>query len=49
MSLCKPIQPTPALSGKDAENIIAQARIVPSKSAVEKNKRLLEYVKKIEK
>ena len=49
MSSCKPIQPTPTLSGKDAENIIAQARIVPSKAAIEKNKRLLAFIKKIEK
>lgn len=40
MSTIKPIQATPVLSGKDAENIILQANMKPSKKATEKNRML---------
>ena len=40
MSTVKPIQATPVLRGKDAENIILQANMKPSKKALEKNRML---------
>jgi hypothetical protein len=40
MSTVKPIQATPVLRGKDAENIILQANMKPSKKAMEKNRML---------
>lgn len=45
----KPIQATPTLTGKDAVNIIEQVLKVPSSSAVEKNRKMLEMRKRIEK
>lgn len=45
----KPIQATPTLTGKDAVNIIEQVLKVPSSSAVEKNRKMLEMRKHIEK
>jgi len=41
----KPIQPTPALSGIDAKRIIAEVKKVPSKEAIDRNKRMLEKVR----
>lgn len=43
----KPIQPTPTLSGEDAKRIVAQVLIVPSKGAIEKNKKMLKLRKQI--
>ena len=48
MSSCKPIQSTPALSGEDAKRIIKEAATVPSKAAIERNKRMLAVRKSIE-
>ena len=42
----KPIQPTPTLSGKDAQNIIEQVRVVPSQASFERNQRMLALRKK---
>ena len=42
----KPIQPTPALSGIDAKRIITEVKKVPSKEAIDRNKRMLEKVRK---
>lgn len=41
----KPIQPTPALSGIDAQRIIEEVKIRPTKEAVERNKRMLGKVR----
>ena len=43
----KPIQPTPALSGIDAKRIIAEVKKAPSKEAIDRNKRMLEKVRKV--
>lgn len=45
----KPIQATPTLSGKDAINIIKQVLEAPSPESIEKNKKMLEMRKRIEK
>lgn len=45
----KPIQATPTLSGKDAINIIKQVLKAPSPESIEKNKKMLEMRKRIEK
>lgn len=37
MSMMKPIQATPVLSGKDAEAVIKQAEKTPSEKAIQKN------------
>ena len=42
----KPIQPTPTLSGIDAQRIIAEVKKIPSKEAIERNKRMLEKVRR---
>ena len=40
MSTMKPIQATPELSGKDAERLLSQADIAPTKKAMNKNNML---------
>lgn len=45
----KPIQATPTLSDKDAINIIKQVLKAPSPESIEKNKKMLEMRKRIEK
>ena len=42
----KPIQPTPTLSGQDAQIIVRQALTAPSKQAIDENERRLEESKK---
>ena len=42
----KPIQPTPTLSGIDAQRIIADVKKIPSKESIERNKKMLEMVRK---
>ena len=49
MSTMKPIQATPELSGKDAERLLNQADIVPTKKAMNKNNMLRGVLKNIRK
>ncbi len=42
----KPIQPTPVLSGIDAQQIIAEVKNRPSETAIAKNRTMLAKVKK---
>ncbi len=48
-SYVKPIQATPTLTGDDAIAIMKQVFTVPSSKSIEKNKKLLEMRKRIEK
>ncbi|MBQ7945034.1 MAG: hypothetical protein IJ326_13370 [Lachnospiraceae bacterium] len=45
----KPIQATPTLTGNDAISIVQQVLKAPSPKSVEKNKKMLEIRKRIEK
>lgn len=45
----KPIQATPTLNGTDALSVIKQVLKTPSPESVEKNKRMLEMRRRIEK
>lgn len=45
----KPIQATPTLSGQDAMSIIKQVLKAPTPESIEKNKKMLEMRKRIEK
>lgn len=45
----KPIQATPTLTGNDAMSIVKQVLKAPSLESIEKNKKLLEMRKSIEK
>jgi hypothetical protein len=40
MSTMKPIQPTPELSGRDAEKLLKQTNVAPTQSATKKNQML---------
>lgn len=42
----KPIQPTPTLSGIDAQRIVEEVKQCPSKKAIERNKRMVKIVRK---
>ena len=42
----KPIQPTPTLSGIDAQRIIDEVKQRPSKMAIDRNKKMLLMVRK---
>ena len=45
----KPIQATPVLSGRDAEQIIKQALAKPSQASIREHKRVLAKIKHAEK
>ena len=42
----KKIQPTPTLSGIDAQRIVEEVKRHPSKEAIEKNRRMVQIVRK---
>lgn len=47
-TLVKPIQATPALSGKDAIDIVKKVLKTPSPESIDKKKKMLEARKRIE-
>lgn len=48
-TLVKPIQETPALSGKYAKEFIAEAMKKPTTEAIERNKRAQELLRRMKK
>ena len=47
INLIKPIAATPILSGKDSKWIMMQVEKMPTESAIEKNKKLVEILRKV--
>ena len=49
LTMMKPIQATPELSGEDAQRVIEQVNKIPTGEAIKKNKKLLNVLHQIRK
>lgn len=49
LTMMKPIQATPELSGEDAQRVIEQVNKIPTEEAIKKNKKLLNVLHQIRK